>query len=52
MHQSRAITQAAAEIGTGGGGLLHGVRVLPMWSSLQRCKGEEMVLAFMESQLM
>nr|XP_051213161.1 uncharacterized protein LOC127331132 [Lolium perenne] len=51
MHQSRATTQASTEIGTGGGGL-HGVRILPMWSSLQRCKGEEMVLAFTESQLL
>jgi hypothetical protein len=50
MRQSQATTQARAEIGAGGG-LLHGVRVLPLWSSLQRCKREEMVLTFMELQL-
>jgi hypothetical protein len=30
--------------------LLRIVRILPPWSSLQRCKWEEMVLAFMELQ--
>jgi hypothetical protein len=51
MHQSRETTQAAADIGAGAGGLLHGVCVLPLWSSLQRCKGQEMVPTFMERQL-